>query len=400
LSSSLDGWNELSNDSVFREDNGIEVLEGLGMSDFKIQLNNIDSNIKYLRFYVDVEEFYGEDGSGSSGKTNTGRSDVIVRVNNSSADGGIDLYVGSTLICNTSVGACEVLNNQVVTAKISGGDARNFLWSLNGKQINYLPAGETKQGDEVKFLVQGDLGSTFVLNVIANDTESVSATGPKNTGEKLNLTRNLVIVQSMIGLGPNNELNRTKNAVCGTLNGGSAVNASVGTYSTNSVAIDGSIQIETLSDCRETYYDANGIVDVPVTYYPSFIEADGATAKYYVNGVEQADGHIDLSGFEIGSLVTVTVKAQYSPVKSVGDLAKDWGVTQLQSSTPETMTDTIYIKVTDPDMGVKKSSKIIAGLAYNLPTQMIFIFRIMLTAMVIVFTSGVLMSLTKKRYNN
>jgi signal transduction histidine kinase len=64
------------------------------------------------------------------------------------------------------------------------------------------------------------------------------------------------------------------------------------------------------------------------------------------------------------------------------------------------MSDTILIRVGGTTGAMNKTSKVIAGLAYNLPQEMIFVFRIMLTALVIVFTSGVLMSLSKKRYNN
>lgn len=400
LNNSADGWNELSNSAAFREDNGIEVLEGLGMSEFKMQLNNVPAGTTFLRVFVETEEFYGRDSSGSSGKSSGGRDNVIIQVNNSGASNVINLSIGATSICTSGATTCEVLNNQVVTATLNNGaDVNNYLWTLNGKEIKFLNTGDTAQGNSVQFLVEGDLGETFILNLIANDTAETSA-GGLNEGEKLNLSRNLVIVEPMIAIGPNNELNRTTNGTCGTLNGGSATEAVVGNYNTNSVNSSGAIVAESLPDCRETIYDANGTVTIPITYYPSFI-AGGTTTTYYVNGVNQGTSNsVDLSAFPVGSIVTVTAKSQFNHIGNVGELARDWGVSQLDSSTPFEMSDTIMIKVTDGTIVQGKSSKVIAGLAHNLPVEIVFIFRVMLTALVIVFTSGVLMSLTKKEYNN
>lgn len=401
LNGSDGGWTDLSGDATFREDNGIELLEGLGMSEFKMQLNNIPGGINFLRVFVEVEEYYGQDSSGSSGKASGGRDNVIIQINNSGLNNNLVLSVGATNICTSGSGTCEVLNNQVVTATLNNGaDVNNYLWTLNGKQITFLNPGDTAQGNQVRFLVQGDLGETFALTLIANDTANTSS-GGLNSGEKLSLTRNLVIVEPMIGLGPNNELNRTNSATCGTLNGGSATEAEIGTYNTNSVTPTGNIQPESLPDCRETIYDANGTVTVPITYYPSFIETDGAVTTYSVNGVDQGTSNsVDLSSYPIGSIVTVTAKTEYNPVKNIGTLARDWGVSQIESSTPYESTDTIFIKVTDGTVGKNKPSKIVAGLAHNLPVQMIFIFRVMLISFVIVFVSNVLMSFARKGYNN
>lgn len=394
------GWIELSDDSDFRKKNGITVLEGLGMDEFKMQLNNIGNNIKYLRFYVETEEFYGDDSNESSGTTSSGRNNVIVKINNSSEDGNIDIFVGdkNNPICNPASGPCEILNNQVLRAKIDGGENKNFLWTLNGKQINSLEADETKQGDSITFLAQGNPGDVFVLNVIANDTASPGSSG--NTGEKMNLGRNLIVVKPMIALGPNNELNRGTKNTCTTLNGGEAV--AIGNYET----INSDSTTDIVPDCRETVFEANGVVDLGsdnnITYYPSWIKDEiKDSIVYYVNGVAQDNGNIDLTSFPVNSKVNVTVEAQYSPsINSIKVLSEDWGVSQLESAVSEKLTDTILIKVTEaPAVGAKKASKIIAGLSYNLPVQMIFIFRMMLIAAVIIFTSGIILSLGKKEYN-
>lgn len=389
----LGGWEILSDESSFRSSNRVGALEGLGMDEFKMQLNDIDEEITHLRFYVELEEFYGDDSSGSTGTTSSGRADVIVKINNTGDSNPITILVGENDACASAQGACELLNNQIITASINDGPNRKFLWTLNGKRIEDLN-GATVQGNTIKFLVQGKVGETFLLNVSANDTSSPQSGG--NTGEKINLSRNLVIVEPRVAIGQNNELNRGDEGV--------ECLSQVGSYSTAPAGVTATEQDETVADCRETVFTATGSFNVPVTYYPSFINSDNVLEQtFYVNGIPQESGTIDLTPYPAGSWVTVSYEAKYNPVidsNNANELASKWGVSQTQSLENSKMSDTIMIKVgeTNPQTGIKKTSKIIAGLAYNLPQQMIFIFRMMLTALVIIFTSGVLMSLTKKRY--
>jgi len=394
LDGAAGGWNELSDDADFRKANGIRILEGLGLNDFGMQLNDINKDIKFLRFYVEVEEYFGEDSSGSSGKTSSGRNNIVVPIVNSGSNEKMKIYSGNTLICENS-SRCEILNNQVITAEVDDGNYNNFSWTLNGESINYLSDGDSKQGSQIKFLVQGDLGETMILNLIANDTGSSG-----NTGEKLNLSRNFIIVKPMVAIGPNNELNRGNSETCGVLNGGDADNAIIGTYQATRVNEDGTVETETVSECRENVFDANGVVTIPTTYYPSFVEDEATNVTYYVDGVTQDSNEIDLSSYDPGSMVNVSIKVVYNPITNVGEIARDWGVSQLKSTEDYEMTDSIQIKVTEADVvGVKKASKVIAGLAYNIPEQAMFIFRLLLIMAVTIFSSGVFMSLGKRENN-
>lgn len=391
------GWTELSSEVDFRAANGITSLEGLGMNEFEMRLNEIDENIKYLRFFVELEEYYGDDSLGMTGTTSSGRSDVIIPINNTGDGNDLKISVGdNTDVCASASGACEVLNNQIIKAEIPAGQGRNFLWTLNGKKIEYLEGTEVKQGNEVKFLVQGEPGETFLLNVLANDTNAPNtATG--NSGEKLNFSRNLVVVNPMVALGPNNEINRGSDGVteCKDLNG---ERTSPLGYYTNPGGD------EDIIDCKESVFDASGSFEVPISYYPAFIDnSDELTENIYVNGVSQGKNkNVDLSPYPAGSIVSVSIEAELNRFDDgeLNELANEWGVSYAESTAKEKFSDTIFVRVKESEAQTvgKKTSKIIAGLAYNLPRQMIFVFKMLLTVGVIIFTSGVLMSLTKRKY--
>lgn len=391
------GWTELSSEVDFRVANGITSLEGLGMNEFEMRLNEIDENIKYLRFFVELEEYYGDDSLGMTGTTSSGRSDVIIPINNTGDGNDLKISVGdNTDVCASASGACEVLNNQIIKAEIPAGQGRNFLWTLNGKKIEYLEGTEVKQGNEVKFLVQGEPGETFLLNVLANDTNAPNtATG--NSGEKLNFSRNLVVVNPMVALGPNNEINRGSDGVteCKDLNG---ERTSPLGYYTNPGGD------EDIIDCKESVFDASGSFEVPISYYPAFIDnSDELTENIYVNGVSQGKNkNVDLSPYPAGSIVSVSIEAELNRFDDgeLNELANEWGVSYAESTAKEKFSDTIFVRVKESEAQTvgKKTSKIIAGLAYNLPRQMIFVFKMLLTVGVIIFTSGVLMSLTKRKY--
>ena len=389
------GWTELSSEVDFRTANGITSLEGLGMNEMKMRLKEIDENIKYLRFFVELEEYYGDDSLGMTGTTSSGRSDVIIPINNTGDGNDLKISVGdNTDVCASASGACEVLNNQIIKAEIPAGQGRNFLWTLNGKKIEYLEGAEVKQGNEVKFLVQGKPGETFLLNVLANDTNAPN-TETGNSGEKLNFSRNLVVVNPMVALGPNNEINRGSEGAteCKDLNGERT--SPLGYYANPGGDED-------IIDCKESVFDASGSFEVPISYYPAFIEGE-VSRSIYVNGVSQGDNrNVNLSAYPAGSIVSVSVEAELNRFDDgeLNELANEWGVSYAESTAKEKFSDTIFVRVKESEAQTvgKKTSKIIAGLAYNLPRQMIFVFKMLLTVGVIIFTSGVLMSLTKRKY--
>lgn len=390
---------------LFKNMTGITAMEGLGMDEFKINLNNekirigtqekgIFDGIKYLRVFVEMEEYYGDDSLGMTGTTSSGRSDVIIPINNTGDGNDLKISVGDNSdVCATASGACEVLNNQIIKAEIPAGQGRNFLWTLNGKKIEYLEGAEVKQGNTVKFLVQGKPGETFLLNVLANDTNTPN-TGTGNSGEKLNFSRNLVVVNPMVALGPNNEINRGSEGVTGCKNLNDEITSPLGYYENP--------EGDPIADCKESVFDASGSFEVPISYYPAFIEGE-VNRNIYVNGVSQGDNrNVDLSAYPAGSIVSVSVEAELNRFDDgeLNELANEWGVSYAESTAKEKFSDTIFVRVkeSEPQTVGKKTSKIIAGLAYNLPRQMIFVFKMLLTVGVIIFTSGVLMSLTKRKY--
>ncbi|MFA6183882.1 MAG: hypothetical protein WC682_02140 [Parcubacteria group bacterium] len=380
-------WTILSDDANFRKKNNINTLEGLGMDQFEMQLNDI-GDYDFLRFFVESEEFF-DTGTGTTGTTRSGRGDILVEPNKSSTT-GIAIKSGDTDICQTG-GSCEVLKNQIITVTLPSGSVNNYLWTLDGKEITTLGADETKQGNSVSFVLEGNPGDSHVISVIANDTVSPASTVAGNKGEKLTVTRNFVVVEPMIGLGPNNRLNRGEE--CKDLNGDTDTSSSLGTYTSIS-------SNETVSNCREKVFSGSGTVTINPTYYPNWISGSLKNVKYYVNGVAQDSGMIDLSSYPAGTLVNVSYEGEYWQSDSERATLKNWGLSEVVTS-GEKISDSITIKVTDSadQSASKKATKILAGLAYNIPEQMIFMFRIMLTTFIIIFAAGVVISFGEKKYN-
>lgn len=395
----INAWTNLSNDSDFRSKNSIKLLEGLGMDQFEMQLNDV-GDYRFLRFFAESEEFFNT-GTGTTGTTRSGRSDIMVELNTSNSSSGMNIKTGDTNICINS-GDCEVFSNQLITVTLSAGDVSNYLWTLDGKNVNTLSEGETKQGNSVSFVLEGNPGDYHTLNVIANDTASPGSSG--NTGEKLNISRNFIVTKPMVGIGPNNEINRGDVSVAGCLNLNGEIDSSavLGTYQTIETGAAGT----SVSDCRENVFNGSGSITLTPTYYPEWIVDNLKNVKYYVNGTLQegcttaASCDIDLSAYPVGSTVNISYEAEYWETDENRVELKNWGVSEGASSGIK-ISDSIMAKVTEPanQTVTKKASKIIAGLAYNIPEQMIFMFRMILTAAVIIFAAGVVMSLGKRKYN-
>ncbi|HFC77009.1 MAG TPA: hypothetical protein ENJ27_02160 [Candidatus Moranbacteria bacterium] len=377
----MEDWTELSNNADFREANGIKLLEGLGLDTFEMNLNTF--NDKYIRIFVEAEEYYsfGE----SQDTTKSGKSDAIIQIG-SMSNNSISLQtIGSDEnqnICDEDGNNCQVLKNQIIEATLSDDGLRNFSWTLNGEPINYLQGDETAQGNIIRFPILGNPGDNYILKVIANDTASAGEGG--NTGSRVILTKNIKIVKPSIKLGPINNLNSDS---CNSSNRLTPIR--LGTYN--------DLNGDNTADCSQSVFTATtGNITVPVNYYPANIENSLTDIQWRVNGVKQDNGNIDLSHYPVGSTVSVSLKARYVP-KNRSELAQDWGVSQFDTN-GKVLSDSIQIKITgNAQQSSKKSSKIIAGLIYNLPIQLLFLLKIVLTAIIIIFASGIVLSFNSKK---
>ncbi len=371
----MDDWTELSNDSGFRSNNGIKLLEGLDLDTFKMSLNGFE--YKYLRIFVESEEYYGFGDTQDT--TRSGRGDVIIPIGTKS-DNDMSLNVGGRDICNDNI--CQVLNGQIIEATLSEDGLKNFLWTLNGKPITYLNENETKQGNMIKFPIVGQQGDKYILSVTANDTATPDNDG--NSGKKVILSKTIEIVKPSVKLGIINSLD---GGDCGSEGGLSAVR--LGTYND----LDGN----SIVDCSQNIFNAGGgSVTVPISYYPSSIENSLTDIQWKVNGVVQSDGNIDLSRFSPGSVVNVSFSARYVP-ENRSELSQTWGISQFNTS-GQTVSDSIQIRITgNRQEGAKKATKIIAGLFYNLSTQALFVLRLSLMIAIIIFASGMLLSFDYKK---
>lgn len=379
----MEDWTELSNNADFRSSNEIKLLEGLGLDTFNIKLNNI--NYKYLRVFVETEEYYsfGE----SQDTTRSGKSDAIIQVglesNNRMSLRSVDGDTVDNSVCDENGDNCKVLKGQIIEASLDGSGLRNFLWTLNGEPITYLQGNETAQGNIIRFPIMGNPGDNYILNVTANDTSPAGEGG--NAGNKVILTKNIKIVKPSIKLGPSNKLD---NANC--VSGGGLSPRVLGTYK----SINGD---DTIADCSQSVFVATrNDVNVPVNYYPANIENSLTNIEWFVNGIKQNNGNINLSTYPTGSTVIVSVKAHYM-LNNRNELQL-WGVSQFDTG-EKVLSDSIQIKVgTNHQQGTSGTLNTVMGsLIYNLPTQILFLIKIILMVVIIIFVSGIIMSFSGEK---
>ncbi len=377
----MDDWTELSNNADFRNINGIKLLEGLGLDTFDINLNEI--NNKYIRVFIETEEYYnfGE----SQDTTRSGKSDVIIKIG-SMSDNAMSLQIAGgndvSNVCSDNGDNCKVLNGQIIEAKLDDSGLRNFSWTLNGKPINYLQEGETTQGNIVRFPIMGNPGDSYVLKVIANDTAGLGESG--NAGNKVILTKNVKVVKPSVKLGIINSLDSDSCTASGGLSP-----LRLGTYN--------DLNGDTTADCSQSVFVATrNNINVPISYYPANIENSLTDIQWSVNGVKQDNGNIDLSNYPTGSTIIASITARYAP-SNRSELSQTWGVSQFETG-GKTLSDSIKIRVgTNPQQASGTPTKVIASLIYNLPTQILFLIKIVLTVAIIIFASGIIMSFDRKR---
>ena len=359
-------------------------LEGIDEADFSFSLNipkgdihdsifNSDG-VGYLRVYANVEEHFDAD------ITREGKSDVIIRIISGSTQ--IKSYVASATggslsfsreICDGET-ICYVAKNEIIGVESESGLV-NYDWTLNGNplecdtEMGGSACNDTKQTNTTFFPVAGDVGDILMLKLTANDTEH---RGGK--GETIHLSKAYQIVEPYVELEPGAGASRKDLGSYKDLDGGGA------------------------SASSTNVFEGSGAMGVNAVFHPSFIE-DKSTVNWMVDGEDAGTGNsVTVSGAkEPGEAYNVYASAVYNQDDENDEirkaLKKFWKITQTDSI-EKLMTRSVQLEVSTGAVasGPDTPKAIMASLIHNLPTQVMFLFRILLTILVIVFTLNLVFS--------
>lgn len=361
----------------------------------------LDGGIGYLRFKVRATENF------SPGFTRKGRSDVIVKFTSSGKK--ISAYknvrvtlggaasqtkvslAGAEVICNNDVldrAACRVVQNEIIGLKIDKSGLSNFKWSINGSPLTCSRTNVSNdcadEPNEVNFFpVVGNIGDAYTVSVMANDVV---------TGNVVTLSRLFHIVQPSIvleSLDKNSAwpkyLGRYKD-----ITGQAVVNCPGGWCNDYSTSM-----FEGFSGSTFTF---------GAKFIPGFLGGSASTREWRVDGElinESVANEIGFSADKPASGVyTINLIAEILQSDDTRRALLDiWGVSPFES-TEINLATTAQVVLQDP--GIVKGPfqgerKYLAALISYIPASVLFTFRILLSAILVLFTTHFLFALLQDR---
>ena len=363
----------------------------------------------YIRVILNVEENF------SSGVTKSGTGQKIIKVTTGN-ENKINLYRAkyengslsidqSTEFCkpkedkssehNTTI--CAVASNEIVAAQLNSEETtnlKNFSWSLNGEPIECTSdmsslCGTTSQTDTTFFPVMGKSGERYNLMVYANDVDPNAKFGTKNEGSKTEITQEFQIIEPMVKLGPEG----TTNENCENTTAGFQPQT-LGHY------IDVKNRGNPIAECSSKVFTGQpGGMTIQANFNPDFIANYVKDIQWTVNGAAMdSDGDtLTIEDAVAGESYNISVSGTYTQEDDIkGVLIDKFNFSQFNLSQSK-LSDSISIKIGEADTAAfGKSTNIMASLISNLPIQMLFLFRVMLTIATVIFISGTVFALGRQ----
>lgn len=381
---------------------------GLGLDTFKFSLN-LSNPQKYIKVKLTVSENLG------NGTTREGHSDVIIPISSSSNqikvnttevsdDTNLTLSLGDTEICEDGINqtVCPISKNEIIGLSLPGNDSSgtpfsgtsanptlwSFLWTIDGEPLADT-TDENIQTSTAFFPILKNVGERYTINLTATKS---------TTGEKINLTRVFEVVDPKIKIS-SADTNACKPEVLG-----------------NYVDLEG----KQWSDESENNFLALADYPIKLQAKSSNPYLSPENFNWLVDNNAITEDSAETYGFNIDNNTTEKISTLTLPAKSEGEtydvtvgalytqnnlikkaLNKYWGVSY----------DQFYEKIVSDDISIKivnfvplaanqpTNKKIIASLYSSLPSYLAFLFRIVLTAFVILISSSLILSLSPERKN-
>lgn len=419
------GLSELKFELGINPDDPYDLTKDISSSNPKIGNNVFKDGVGYIRAKVKVRETFSSGMSRQGIATSTMKiistkeKIKAYKVGNSGAMGSpnlnlIDSNNGDsdplTPICSGSGAAidgnivesnvvCRVMKNEIIGLQVPNEDGAydNFNWILDGKPL-VCDKGMSNSCEDEKmtninfFPVTKGAGESFTLTVNATENVSVGSAESK-VGKKITLVKRFEVIEPYVKI----------------VSVGADLSKLMGAY------VD--LQGDSYEDRSESVFEivSGEAVALRAEMHPAWIDVvkineieakswtlDGETQG---SGEDCGDGNNNCVSFvadkNAGEAYVVNFSAVYN--KNVGirrALFDLWGIVQ-QESGDEQMADRVIVEVKATEDGgigaVNKSKRFLASLSANLPGQVIFMLRIILTGFVIIFISGVVFSLSARR---
>lgn len=352
-----------------------------------------DDGIGYLRFSVRATENF------SSGILRRGRSDIIIKFTSTGkkitaskagtemVDGKMRVRLSSgSVICNNDPlerNICPVVKNEIIGLRIDPDGLSNFQWSVNGQALTCTRSGvspdcENEEQKEINFMpVSGNTGDTYTVSVAATDLA---------TGAAVNLSRTFHVVEPQVFIE--------------SANAETAWPKLVGQYRDISGAAEG-CPGGLCNDYSSTVFQALGGSELAfrVKFLPSFLESS-AVEEWFLDNIPVEESEAGTIRFTANkpapSIYNLNVAAQVvQSTETRRALFDIWNISPLE--TPEmnfSARNQIEVEsnelAQEPLGGTKKA---LAALASYIPATFLFSFRILLSAVLIVFVTGFLFAL-------
>jgi hypothetical protein len=354
----------------------------------------------YLRFTARVTENF------SAGIARKGKSDVIVKFTSSgkkiSAYTATPVLAGDLmqvalpgnagLICNQDTldrTACRVIKNEIIGLKIDKTGLSNFSWTINGAPLicapNVSSACPTGVQNEINFFpVSGNVGETYTVVVTANDV---------TTGNTITLTRLFHIVQPTVAIE--------------SIDRNIAWPKFLGQYRDITGKADATACPAGLcSDYSTTIFEGfpDSSLGFRAQFMPDFLRYS-SRREWQVDGVSVEEGTTPAeiaftSGTTVGSVHNIVLKAQVSQSDETRRALLDiWNVAPFD--TPE-INFAVSNQVVLQDPGIASGPfqgerKYLAAIASYVPASVLFTLRILLSAVLVLFTANFLFALLQDR---
>lgn len=373
----------------------------------------------YLRFTARASENF------ASGAVRKGKGDVVVKFVSTSKK--IAVYkpltklVGSGMqvvlpnigavnpICNDDPLdriSCRIIKNEAIGLRIDPTDLTNFQWFINGAPLlcNRAIVSEDCEKDAAGVLtigkqnfvnffpVTGEVGDTYTVTVNANDVK---------TGKSVNLARSFHVIEPHLSI---------ESADLTT-----AWPKLIGQYKD----IDGAASLACPGGACNEYSDtvlegfATETLKFKSNFIPDFL-ASRAERQWTVDGILTEDtAGLDALGNTVYTISFVALKASpdvyninlTASVTQPQDMRRAlrdiWNVSPLES-TELRFTATSQIQLKEPGFAqgtLQGTKKYLAALSSYVPASVMFLFRIILSVILILFTTRFLMALLPENPN-
>jgi len=391
----VNGWGG----PISKSDLKVDQTTGIGLSTFKFKLDFLDSiwgnpapATKLFRVRVTVTE------KTDSTTTNSGSADTIIPI--SSTSNKIHVYstsANSNLSINLSTGdercnsdmdniVCPVVKNEIVGLKVdSASDTlSNFLWTIDGEPLTRITA-NCASGDCVSSTGAATDTAFFPVLKEKGEQYSVNLTADTSSGSKLNLTKTFKVED------PGATIISTDENTCKP--------EFLGQY----VDLDG----KSWPDYSETSFVA--VSGQTISLKPELNMPFVQNAQWSIDGIEatsfgatvQDDGTLNFTADkQPGETYNISyggIYAQDTNIKKI--LNSSFGV-QLNEFYEKPIGASVEISMTDAFAASTAQAptvrKILASLATDVPAYVSFLFRIVLTTLIILFTSWIFLALFPK----